>query len=75
MKLPTETELRDFVTSAFPASVADRMTWYFNRFWLEVAEQNGFAYPAAFPEGSPLAEAHNAAYAQLIADISAARNA
>jgi hypothetical protein len=75
MKLPTDSELRDFVVAAFPSSVADRMAWYFDRFWLEVAEQNGYAYPAAFPEGSALAEAHNTAHARLVADIAAVRNA
>lgn len=74
MNLPNANQLRDFFVSSAPATMADRLTWYFDRFWLEVAEQNGFAYPAAFPEGSPLAEAHNAAYAQLIADIAAVRN-
>lgn len=75
MKLPSAPDLRVFFTDSAPASLADRMTWYFNRFWLEVADQHGYAYPAAFPEDSDLALAHNAAHAQLIADIAAARNA
>ena len=74
MQLPTETELRDFVANSFPSTVADRMMWYFDRFWGEVAEQNGYAYPAAFPEGSALAEAHNAAHGRLVADLAAIRN-
>ncbi len=69
MKLPSETELRNFIATSFPSSVGDRMMWYFDRFWLEVAEQHGYAYPADFPEGSALAEAHNAAHALLVADL------
>lgn len=75
MNLPNETELRAFVVgTSFPATIGDRMSWYFDRFWGEVAEQHGYAYPAAFPEGSALAEAHNAAHAQLCIDIKAVRN-
>mgnify|MGYP000978179514 CR=1 FL=1 len=74
MKLPSAPDLRVFFATSAPASLADRMTWYFDRFWLEVADQHGYAYPAAFPEDSDLAIAHNAAHAQLIADITAARN-
>lgn len=68
MKLPAETELRDYFAVAH-GSAAERMQWYFDRFWLEVAEQHGYAYPAEFPEGSALAEAHNAAHEQLVADL------
>lgn len=46
-----------------------RARWYFERFWVDVAEQHGYAYPGAFPEGSALAAAHNAAHAILVADL------
>ena len=73
-KLPSPKELREFFSGEFPkkdfpVDFSDRMGWYFDRFWLDVAAQNGYAYPAAFPEGGDLAAAHNAAHAQLIADI------
>ena len=71
MKLPTDKELADFFASEMAGkSASERMIWYFERFWVEVAEQAGYAYPAQFPEGSDLAAAHNAAHYQLLADVS-----
>lgn len=70
MKLPENNELRDFfLAQSQKQTIRERMVWYFERFWIEVAEQQGCAYPAQLPEGSALAEAHNAAYNQLLADL------
>lgn len=71
MQLPNAKELADF----FPAEMAhkspsERMVWYFEMFWVEVAAQQGYAYPAQFPEGSDLAAAYNAAHYRLLEDIS-----
>lgn len=69
-------EMREFFAGPFASkSQADRAIWYFDRFWLQVAAQAGYAYPAAFPEGSEWAAAHNAAHAQLVADVAVLRGA
>lgn len=70
MELPNAKELADFFTSEMAGkSASERMIWYFTQFWVEVAEQAGYAYPAQFPEGSDLAAAHNAAHYQLLDDV------
>lgn len=71
MNKPTPKELLFAVSSLDKMTGPDRSIWYFNRFWLRIADQNGYAYPAAFPEDSDLAKAHNAAHAQLVADLKA----
>jgi len=50
-------------------TAGDRMTMYFNAYWLSVAHEQGYNHPAGIPAGSVF-DAYKAAHAQLCADIS-----
>ena len=51
-------------------TAGDRMTMYFNFYWLAVARHQGYNHPAGIPAGNVFAANYKAAHAQLCADIS-----